>query len=341
MPPELIENPINFPYTAIELTEEIEVIPNTWGRLQELGIFGPPEGIATLSVEIAYREGSLKILEDRPRGTPAPAGSEDAERSTIVKLPHFPYLETIKPADLQDRVAFGTRRKQLRGVDQATARKLMSIRRHHALTREWLRMGALKGLILDGTGKPLLDLYDTFEVPQKVINFELSNPATNVLAKCEELRNHMQLNLLGETMNGIHVLVDQTFFNALAAHPNVEKFFLGWQQAAALAGAQQQRVFNFSGINFEPYIAVSTGADNKPKVFIEPGEGHAFPLGTSQAFRDYNAPPDHVLFANTLGVDVFVSPKVMDHGQGVELKSESSPLPICSRPALLVKLLKG
>src|SRR5690606_27008676 len=147
-----------------------------------------------------------------------------------------------------------------------TARKLLRFRQNHALTREFLRMGSLKGQLYDGQARLLYDFYSVFNIVKKQINFALTTPATDVRAKCDELLDHLEVNLRGESMNGVRVLASRRFFDRLVAHPNVEKFYLNWQAANALSG--QVRAFDFGGIVWEPYIAVSTGADGQSKSFI-------------------------------------------------------------------------
>ena len=47
-----------------------------------------------------------------------------------------------------------------------------------AITLEHLRMGALKGVILDADGSTLYDLYQEFEITPKVVNFALTTAST-------------------------------------------------------------------------------------------------------------------------------------------------------------------
>lgn len=332
---ETIITPVNYPYNAIQLTTEINRIENQWGRLNELGLF-PGEGISTTHVEIAFENGRVRILAAEERGTPGSHGQQDPENSIILKLPHVPHGEVIKPEDLQDKFVFGSRRMQRRSVDTETAKKLASARRHHAITLEFMRMGALKGEIRDGKNRVIYDLFTVFDVTQKEVDFVLGTDTTDVLAKCEEVWDHMQQNLLGETMTGIHALVSREFYNKLRAHPKVEKYFLQWQAAQSIASTVKEP-FAFGDITFEPYRAQATDLTGTTRRFIAANDGHAYPTGTMNAHKTFFGPPYHVNFANAVGPDIFVSPKVLDHGAGVELQTQSNPLPIWQIPALLVR----
>jgi hypothetical protein len=57
---------------------------------------------------------------------------------------------------------------------------LQDMKVRHDLTQEWMMLGALKGIILDGDGDVMYDLYKEFGIQKKVIEFKLSDPAFNV-----------------------------------------------------------------------------------------------------------------------------------------------------------------
>ncbi|MBF0251795.1 MAG: major capsid protein [Alphaproteobacteria bacterium] len=332
-----LTSPINYPYDSVRLTNEVELIPNEWGLINQLGVF-ETDRVATTMVEIGMSEGVITVLGAEERGNPGPVGAADDEKSVIVKIPHFPYDEIIKAGDLQDKFVFGSGRQQMRSVDTETQKRLVRIRRRQALTLEFLRMGALKGLILDGRGKTLYNLHTVFGVAKKTVDFKLGTAATDVRDKCEEVYAHIEDNLLGETMTGVEAMVSQEFFAKLVSHPNVEKYYLNYALAQGIA-ADRLETFQHGGILFRKYRATVTGVDKVSRRLIAADYGHARPTGTMESFKTVFGPPDHVNFANTEGPDIFVSPKVLDHGKGVELHSESNVLPYCARPAMLVELL--
>ncbi|WP_458789270.1 major capsid protein [Adonisia turfae] len=326
-----------FPYDAVELTDEVNLLPNVWDPLQGMGLF-PFDGVTTTRVEIAFKEGQVYVLSAEERGAQGTVETENPEDSVVIKVPHFPHLATIKPEDLQDRFVFGSRRRETSSLAEATARKLTDVRQHHAQTMAWLRMCALKGQLFDGRGRLIYDFFSVFQVQKKVVYFDLANDATDVIAKCDEVRQHMEDNLLGETMDGVRALVGKDFMSKFVNHPTVKEKYLNWNQAAALASAREREDFPFGGVIFRQESRVVSGVDKQARRFVELEKGHAWPTGTMQAHKTYGAPPHHVDYANTEGVEVFISPEILKHGKGVELHTESNPLPVWKRPALLVEL---
>ncbi|CAO4138610.1 hypothetical protein DHODJN_00655 [Methylorubrum extorquens] len=85
-------------------------------------------------------------------------------------------------------------------------RKLITMRRKHAITLENLRMGALKGIVRDYDGSVLANDFTEFGITEKVVDFLLGTAGTDVLGKCQEVTGYMEDNLLGETMTGVHAL---------------------------------------------------------------------------------------------------------------------------------------
>jgi hypothetical protein len=62
---------------------------------------------------------------------------------------------------------------ELKALADVITDHLQSMRNKHSITLEHLRMGALKGIILDADGSELLNLYNEFEIMPKVVNFAL------------------------------------------------------------------------------------------------------------------------------------------------------------------------
>lgn len=332
-----VDGQINFPFTAIDLTLAIDKLPNMYGRIEEMNL-APSDGVPTTLVRIDLRDGYVTVLPVRDRDGTASVGKSADRNAIYLEIPHIPHLDKLTVQDIQDMIAFASNPMRPVSFEEKLAEKLQDIKNKHAITREYFRMGMLKGKIVDGEGTELHDLFERFGIVKKTIDFELDDPATDVKGKCHELLRHQEQNLRGEVMTSAHSLVSPEFFDELTSHPNVEKFFVNWQNAAALSG-DQRKGFTFGGVTFEEYNASATLMNGQSGRFIAEGMGHAFPLGTMKTFKTFDGPVNNIAMANMPGVEVYVSPKVLDHGEGVELKSESNPLPVCARPELLVELI--
>lgn len=331
--------PVNYRYTAVDLTAEINRYPRLWGMVGDMGIFAERD-IPTTYVEVQFRDGQLSILPAEPRGAAGAATGEETDNGIIVRVPHFPHMGNIKPEDLQDRLVFGSNGQQMMSQDVATADELRRLRRNHDITFEWLRVGALKGVMKDGRNRTLYDWYQVFNIVKKTIAIDLTDQALDLMEKFYEVTSHIDDNLLGETSTGVACLMRPEDFQVMTRHPSVEKYYLQHAQALALMGQRADaRAFSFGGIDFMTYRGKAPDASGQVQQFIEPNRGHCWPLGTSETFAGHFAPPHHMDWVNRTGAQrIFVSPKTLDHGQGVELKSQSNPVFITRRPELLVEL---
>lgn len=333
----------NFPYTATDLTEQINRIPNSYGLLRAMGLFSE-EGVISTTVEIRIEDGILVVLASRERGAPGVPAARETGKTLFFQVPHFPHRDLIKPADIQNILIMAGRTKRPGTLEDELAKRLNNLRNNHAITLEYVRMGALKGEIKDGDGTTIYDLYDEFDIVQKSVDFVLGTAGTDIMAKAEEVTDHIITNLKGEVANGIEVQVDGLFFNKLIQHPKVEKYWLQTNTAGTLANMERDRlggnwgrVFEFANIMWrenKTMFPLKAGAEKA----LADSTGVAYPLGTLDTFKTWFAPADTMQTLNAPGDQIFVSSEVLDHGKGIDLWSESNPLAIVKRPELVVEV---
>jgi hypothetical protein len=212
------------------------------------------------------------------------------------------------------------------------------MRNKHAITLEFLRWGALKGLILDADGSTLYDLFTEFGISKKTVNFALAADDTNVQKASLDVKRHIEDNLKGEVMTGVHAFVSSSFFDDLIAHPNVRKVYEGHSAAINILGGDPRKAFTFGGVTYEEYRGQATDMAGTTRLFIADGKGIAFPTGTMQTFKTFCAPADFIETANTVGKELYAKQQESKFGRGVDIHTQSNPLPLCMRPAVLVEL---
>jgi len=261
----------------------------------------------------------------------------DKVRSFVIR--HISHDDVVLPEEVQGIRAFGSE-TEMDALANLMAQKLQTMRAKHAITLERLRMGALKGVILDADGSTLYDLYSEFEITPKVVNFALTTASTEVLVKVLEVRRHIEDNLKGEFMTGVMCLCSQGFFDALTTHPKVKEAYQRWREGLVLF-SDNRTGFTFGGVTFEEYRGQATDANGTVRKFIADDEAHFFPLGTATTFRTYFAPADFNETANTLGLALCAKQEPRKFGRGTDLHSQSNPLPLCLRPECLVRATKA
>jgi hypothetical protein len=320
------------------LTAAINKIPNTYGRVEQLGLM-TPQGVRTRTMIIEEMSGVLNLLPTQPVGAPGTQGTVGKRKVRSFVIPHIPHDDAVLPEEVQGIRAFGSE-TETDALANLLALKLQNMRNKHAITLEYLRMGALKGVILDADGSTLYNLYTEFGIAAKTVSFALANAATEVLLKVLEVKRHIEDNLKGEFMTGIMCLCSQGFYDAFTTHAKVKEAFMYFQRNQQL-GNDYRTGFTFGGISFEEYRGQATDAAGTVRKFVADDEAHFFPIGTANTFRTYFAPADFNETANTLGLPLYAKQEPRKFGRGTDLHTQSNPLPICLRPEVLVKGTKA
>lgn len=336
-----MQNPFNNPaFSMASLTAAINLIPNRYGRLEDLNLF-PAKPVRTRQVIVEERGGVLNLLPTQPPGSPGTVGVRGKRTLRSFVIPHIPHDDVLLPEEVQGIRAFGSE-TEMESIAGVIAQHLETMRNKHAITLEHLRMGALKGEILDADGSRIYNLFDEFGIDQQSVNFEIANPASNtdVKGKCADALGLIEEGLLGEFMTDVRCLCSPEFFKALTGHKDVKAAFTNWQQGAVLIN-DMRRGFTFGGITFEEYRGKATDASGTVRRFIAAGEAHAFPLGTVDTFGTYFAPADFNETVNTLGQPLYAKHEPRKFDRGTDLHTQSNPLPMCHRPGVLVKLVMG
>lgn len=334
-----MNNPFNSPaFSMAALTSAINIIPNRYGRMEALNLF-PVKPVRTRQVIVEEQNGVLNLLPTMPPGSPGTVGTRGKRKVRSFVIPHIPHDDVVLPEEVQGIRAFGSE-TEMESIAGVMARHLETMRNKHAITLEHLRMGALKGVILDADGSVIYDLFDEFDITPAVINFDLGTANTNVKKKTVDVLRYLEDNLKGEFMTGIHVLCSPEFFDALTGHPKVEQAYTYWQQGAVLIN-DMRAGFTYGGLTFEEYRGQATDLDGTTRRFIAAGEAHCFPLGTIDTFATYAAPADFNESVNTMGQLLYAKQEPRKFDRGTDIHTQSNPLPMCHRPGVLVRLVAG
>lgn len=328
----MLIDPFREGFTLTQLSQSINVLPNMYGRVNELGLFGwKPQ--STTQVTIEMKNGVLVLVPTTPWGGVAPKNTSGKRTVRSFQIPHMPMEDTVLASEVIGVREFGTE-NTLQTVVSRVNEKMQTMKNKIDQTLEWRKMGALKGVVLDADGTTVIeDYFSAFGVTKKVVTFALGTAGTDVRAKCMEVVRHMEDNLMGETMTRVHALVSQEFFDALVSHPKVKEAWANYSEAAQRFGGDMRKGFSFGGITFEEYRGI---VDSKR--FIDSGEGHAFPVGTFETFSNFGAPADFVETVNTNALPYYARQKNKDFNRGIDLHVQANQLPLVARPAVIVEL---
>ena len=335
------------PYTNVDYSIAINELPAQYGYLNRTGLFALLELLATEYFEINIENNIVTVL---------PVGRSEARKGgstgRIFRVPQVEHEDAITAREIKNMMVLSDYGRRPDTLAREMAKKLALLRMKFDLTAEWFRWGALKGIILDGKGNEVVDLFDAFEIEQKVVYFDLGNANSNIKAKCNLLYQLMSQDLTDETMTHVNVECDSSFFEKLTDHPNVKERYASSENALALANIMrkkedewQPREFTIGQVTFHEnpaIIPLMTG----PKRVVDEDTGHAYPAGTRSTFATYGSPPDDINLLDGEDISaedaaIWITEKIQDHGKGVELLGRMNQLAFCRRPKLLIKCLAG
>ena len=324
-------------FQLTDYSEPLLLIPNTWGLINELGIFSP-ESISQNTVTIESTTGTLGLITDRFRGDRNNVSRDENRIIRAMPLGHFPLDDSIKPEDIQGVRAYGTS-EAAETEANVIARKLERIRRNHAVTLEFARAQAItQGTVYAPNGTISGNFYTEFGVTRKEIDFVLGVATTNILGKSEEGIAHIQDNIMsGETVSNIIVLCSPEFFAKLIDHASVKeayKYYSSTQEPLRQRlGTGIYRRFIHGSVEYIEY----RGSYNGQRL-IPANEAYMLPQGTTDTFKTFFGPANRFSHVNTLGEQAYVWAFRNPTDTEITIQSESNFLNLVRRPQCVVKL---
>lgn len=323
----------------VDWTEELNVLPNKHGTINQLGLF-QQEGISTTVVqfeEVTVGEG---VLIDRVRGERGTVSTDRTSKIRAWAVPHFPHQDFILPGDIIEKRAYGSP-DQPDGLAQARVRKMSDVQRIHALTQDAARFKLITtGDVYAPAGTVSMNYYTEFGVSRKEVDFDLDTGTTQVLSKAEEVLGYAEDNATGTTFTGYVALCSPEFFQKLITHASVQAAYMyyrdGNQQPLRdrLGLVGTQRMFEYGNITYIECRGSIAGTK-----LIPANDAYFVPTG-SDIFKTYFAPANKFSLIGTQGVPMYMFEKTVDDEMYV-LDTETNFLNAVRKPQLVIRGYTG
>lgn len=319
-------------FSLVSLTAAVQQLPYKPGRLGEMGLFAD-KGIITVNAAVEQIDGVLTLIPEAARGTMPNVLQSRTREARIFRVPHFPLNTSVMADEVQGVREFGSE-DATKSVTKTVNDKLETLRQSHEYTHEWMRVGAVKGVILDADGTTeIYDLFDEFGLTQSEINFDLADTDFDVKTHCTELKRTMEDALGAALFDHIHVFCGDTFWDNLVVHPDLETAFERYTNGAYYHEDKRAGLEFPRGVIWENY----RGQVGSTK-FFDDEEAYAVPIGVPDLFQHVMAPANFIETVNTIGQKIYSKQRVLDFDVGIELHTQSNALMMCNRPGALIKL---
>ncbi|WP_371398908.1 major capsid protein [Marinovum algicola] len=327
-------------FRAMELGEAIRVIPNQWGLIGELGLFGP-KPIRGTKFSIEKKNGVLQLVPSSTRGTSLPGQARGKRDLLDFRTERFGLKSRITADDIDGIRAFGSE-TELKQVMGEVVDRQEELRGSIDITREYLRAGALQGQVIDADGSVLVDLHDAFGITRKSVDF--GNAITDLSVSARAVTRHIRTNLLGDVMTGVMGLTHPDFTDALMGHADFKDRYKYYQNQNGGDPLRDDTSagFDFQGIRWKEYqgegpVPQEDGS-TVTRSFVPAGEAMFFPIGTRQTFRQFNGSADYLGMTNLPGEE-FYSALFPDRQEDrfADVEAMMQTMPMCLRPGVLVR----
>jgi hypothetical protein len=320
-------------FTTVSLTDAINKAPYKPGRIGQLGLFRSA-GIRTTTVVVEEKDGQLELIQTSPRGGPGTTLGNSKRTARPFVVPHLEKESVIKADEVQGVRVFGSEDQAL-AVQTVVDERLATLRQMHEVTLEHLRVGAIKGSILDADGTTeLLNLFTGFDVSQSTYVLGLLTPADDIRSQAVAIQRLIESVMGATPISGYRAFCGDDFFDELVGHATVKASFQN--QEGVVLRSDLRSGFQFGGIMWENYRGRVGTVD-----FFPSDEAYVVPEGTD-IFQTKFAPADFIETVNTLGLPSYA--KIVPDGdlnRFVKVHTQSNPLALCLRPDAVVKVTIG
>ncbi len=326
-----IINPFdNAPYSFVSLTKAAQHLPYAEGRIGRMGLFST-EGITQVTIAVAEKDGVLTLVPNQKRGGQATAHKHTQGKMHRFDAQHLPLEDEITSDDIQGKGTFENP-ESTAGLAAVMNSRVTQMKQSIMTTIEHLRIGAIKGTVLDADQSVIENLFTRFSVTQPTMDFVLGTAGTNIRSKCHEVVGGIENVLGGLAYDHVHALCSPSFYRAFTTHALVKAAFDRWQQGAFLRDDVRSG-FQFGDIFWEEYRGYASGS----APFIPDGDCRFFPVGVPNLFQTTWSPGTFLEVANTVGIPIYVKQVPNDLNTATKVHVQSSPFNICTRPALLYR----
>lgn len=327
-----LENEDIFGVTALTAAiNEDQAVP---GQLNNSGLF-QEEGISTTTFQIEKDGMTLALVPSQTRGGPGKVVNGDKRIMLPFNTIHLPELASIMADEVQNVREFGTE-SGLQTVQGIVNKRLMKMRAQIDATIEHLKVGALKGLVLDADGSStLLNIYTAFGISQSTFAMAINTAGTKMIDKCRELADELGDAMNGIPYSGIEVYCGRNFYNKFVSHGAVETAYNRWNDGQFLRGEGNNNAFTFGEIRFIKY----RGNIGNYR-FIGDNDAYAVPTGGAGFIGRY-APANYIETVNTVGLPYYAKLEAMPFGKGFAAEAQSNPIFLPTNPKGIFKLSMG
>lgn len=329
----------NDAFSVISMLEPVNKMPTEPGFLGSLGIFDV-ESVSTDTVGVTMKNGRLDLIPTTLRGAPIEMAAPRDKNIRDFRIPRLAKGDQIFAHQLANLVAdVGG---EVETVARVLAEKQQNLKQDLEYTREFHRLGALQGILLDADGTTeIYDYYDEWGISQPAeIDMNLPTAADGDLRESMvDIKRQLVRAAGGVGVRRVIGLAGDNYWDELIKNPEVRATYLGWSAASELRGNDSGpfETFRYGGIDWINY----QGSDDNDTIAIDVDDALIFPVARG-LFSQVNGPGETFETINRPGRDVYpLVVRDLQRNQWVQPEIYAYPLYLNRRPDLILRATVG
>lgn len=292
------------------------------------------ENVEQRQVMIVKAGKALQVLMPGEIGQHPNIDAHDAEEAVPVNLIRYPFDNKVVPSDLTRINSLKDKKMKMTELATLVKSKMSKHKNNHRYTAAFTAYSALKGIVKNAKGAALVNLFTVLGVTKRVVDLKLGTAGTNVPKLLKDFRketikiakDHKHL-----TIDKVTCRIGQEMIERILGHQSIKDFYSTEIHAKrVVAFADDPSSINICGIHF-----VTDEADEVAE------KGASFPEGVNELFGMLRAPADVMKSGSAKNRECHITTKMLDHDEGMEIRSRAIYLPICRDPALLCEILSS
>lgn len=331
----------NDAFSVTTMLPAVNKMPFEPGFLGSLNIFRA-EPVSTDTIGVGMMQGKLALIRTTLRGAPLEAAEPDTKNVRPFILPRLAKADKLRAVELAG-VLTDPGETEVDVAQTILARKQQRLVQDCEYTFEHMRLGAIRGKIVDADGTTVLTNYWTewgVTEPTAIdLNLDAASPVMGALGN--QLRSAVVRPLVraaGASTNGRLIgLAGDAFWDALISHAEVRTTYYNWQASESLRNQGPFETYRYGGIDWINY----RGSDDNSTIAIPTNEAFVFPTGVPGMFQHVMGPGETFETVNRPGKRVY--PLIVrdnDRDMWVQPEIYSYPLMLNTRPDLVLRLAR-
>lgn len=326
---------MDYNFSVEELTAAISSLPFEPKQLAQLGWF-ENDSVRTTVVKIEREsEASFGVVASVARGSRGESAGRATRDGEFFEIGFVRIEDVFRADEVQGVRAHGTD-GQLETVDAGLMKVLRRGKARIGTTLEHMRIGALKGQVLNKDGTVLWDFWNKFGLSPNTATLDLAS-STVKLRSAIDVLTEQSANELGDAEpTSYEAIIGAPAFRALVESKAAREEYLAQVTAGAAAGRSMEDVFDYGGVRW--HKAKTRSSVHSSVARIEDNKAYIVPRGIPDFLIGRFGPADWIDSVNLPGVPVYAKSKVNADETGWDVDMKSCPFFAPTRPRGIVQV---